>query len=146
MASELISNIIIIAIAVGFAFSLRLSDVPKYLLYGAILTAVGAIGLLNYYGITALQIPKLPIVTYAVNIMAILVGGGLMKESIMERSVIKWPSFLLGVAIVVLAVVPTLYALNAITFNIPSYPEVVNYYLHVSAGILLLIGIAIIGR
>ena len=146
MASELISNIVIISIAVGFAFSLRLSDVPKYLLYGAILTAVGAIRLLNYYGIIILEIPKLPIITYAVSIVAILVGGGLMRESIRERPVIRWPSLLLGAAIVVLAVVPTLYALNAITFNIPSYPEVINYYLHVSAGILLLIGIAIVGR
>lgn len=146
MASELISNVTIIAIAIGFAFSLRLSDVPKYLLYGAILTAVGAIGLLNYYGIITLEIPKLPIITHAVNIVAILVGGGLMRESMRERPAIRWPSFLLGVAIVFLAVVPTLYALNAITFNIPSYPEVVNFYLHASAGILLLIGIAMVGR
>jgi|SRR3989338_834932 len=146
MVNEIISNVIVIAIAIGFAFSLRLSDVPKYLLYGAILTAIGAIGLLNYYEAIAWEIPKLPIVTHAVNIVAILVGGGLMKESIMERSVIRWSSFLLGVAIVVLTVVPTLYALNAITFNIPSYPEVINYYLHVSAGILLLIGIAIVGK
>ncbi len=146
MTGEFISNIAVIAIAVGFAFSLRLSDAPKYLIYGAILTAVGAIGLLNYYGAIALEIPKLPIVTYAVNITAVLVGGGLMRESLMERPAIRWPSFFLGMAIVILTVVPTLYALNAITFNIPSYPGVINYYLHASAGMLLLVGIAIVGR
>src|SRR3989338_7830073 len=146
MAGELISNISVIVIALGFAFSLRISDVPKYLLYGTILTAVGAIRLLNYYEVITLEIPKLPIITYAVNIVAILVGGGLMRESMRERSVIRWSSFFLGAAIVILAVVPTLYALNAITFNIPSYPEVVNFYLHASAGVLLLIGIAIVGR
>ena|SRR3989338_3806431 len=146
MASELISNIAIIAIALGFAFSLRLSDVPKYLIYGVILTSIGAIGLLNYYSVIALEMPKLPAVTYAVNIVAILVGGGLMRESISERSAIKWPSFLVGAVIVILTVVPTLYALNAITFNIPSYPAIINYYLHASAGILLLAGIAIVGR
>src|SRR3989338_3009701 len=88
MASELISNIAIIAIALGFAFSLRLSDVPKYLIYGVILTSIGAIGLLNFYSVIALEMPKLPAVTYAVNIVAILVGGGLMRESISERSAI----------------------------------------------------------
>ena len=146
MPTEFVSNIIVIAIALGFLASLKLSNKPKYILYGLVLTVIGAFRLLNYYEFVAVEIPKLPIVSYAVSAVALVVGGGLIIESIRERSIIRWSSFLLGVAIVILSVVPTLYDLNAITFNIPSYPQVVNFYLHVSAGFLLLIGVFITGR
>ncbi len=146
MPTEFIINIIVIAIALGFLASLKLSDKPKYFLYGVVLTAIGTFRLLNYYEFVFVEIPKLPIISYAVNAVVLVVGGGLIIESIRERSIIRWSSFLLGVAIVVLSVVPTLYDLNAITFNIPSYPQVVNFYVHVSAGFLLLIGVFITGK
>mgnify|MGYP001310367905 CR=1 FL=1 len=146
MPTELVSNIIVIAIALGFLASLKLPNKPKYFLYGFVLMAIGAFRLLNYYDIMSYDIPKLPIVSYAVSAVALVVGGGLLLESISERSIIRWSSFLLGAAIVLLAVIPTLYDLNAITFNIPSYPQVINFYLHVSAGLLLLIGVFVANK
>ena len=53
-------------------------------------------------------------------------------------------SFTLGFIVVVLSVIPTLYQINAITFDIPSYPEFINFYLYFSAGLLLIIAAFIV--
>ena len=52
---------------------------------------------------------------------------------------------LLGSVIVLLSIIPTLYNINAITFNIPSYPIIVNYFIQLLAGIFMFLAIMLIG-
>lgn len=144
MPTELIANIIAIVIAIALLLSLRLPRLPKHLMYSVILTIVGGVRLLNYYEIVQYTIPDMPIIVYVLNIVVMVSGASLILESFKEHSIIKVLTFLLGTLIIILAVTPTLYDLNVITFKLPSYPEFINYYLHVSAGFFLLLATIIV--
>jgi len=139
MAAEIVANIIVIALAVLLIVSLRLAKKPKHLILGAILIAYGVIKLLSYYGAIQFNIPRMPVITYILSIVVTVGGASLILDSFKEKSFLKWISLAFGFVAVVLSVIPTLYQINAITFEIPSYPEFINFYLYFSAGLLLII-------
>lgn len=139
MAAGIVTNIIVIAVAVLLIVSLRLAKKPKHLILGAILIVYGGIKLLSYYEIMQFNIPRIPVITYVISIVVTVGGASLILDSFREKSFLKWISLTLGFIAVVLSVIPTLYQINAITFDIPSYPEFINFYLYLSAGILLII-------
>ncbi len=138
MAAEIVTNIIIIAVAVLLIVSLRLAKKPKHLVLGAILIVYGGIKLLSYYEIIQFNIPRIPVITYILSIVVAVGGASLILDSFREKSFLKWISLTFGVIAVVLSVIPTLYQINAITFEIPSYPEFINFYLYLSAGLLII--------
>jgi len=139
MAAEIITNVIAVAVAVLLIVSLRLAKKPKHLILGAVLIVYGVIKLLSYHEIINFNIPKIPIITYLLSIVVTVGGASLILDSFREKSFLRWISLALGFVAVVLSVIPTLYQINAITFEIPSYPEFINFYLYFSAGLLLII-------
>lgn len=146
MAAEIVANIIVIAVAVLLIVSLRLSKKPKHLILGAILMVYGSINLLGYYKIVKFSIPDLPIIMYILSIVVAVGGVSLILDSFKKKSFLKWISLTLGFIAVVLSVIPTLHQIDAITFEIPSYPEFINFYLYFSAGLLLIIAAFIAER
>lgn len=145
MANEIISNIIAILVAIGLFLSFRLSKMLKHIIYGSFLIAMGGINILSYYEATTLAIPDMPVLVYVLNIVVAVSGGSLIFEGIKEDSIMKIPTILIGATIVTLSVVPTLHRLNAITFNIPTYPSIINSFIHLTAGLFLLLAIFIVG-
>ncbi len=145
MAAEIVTNIIVIAAAVLLIVSLRLSKKPKHLVLGAILIVYGGIKLLSYHEVIQFNIPRIPVITYIISIVVTVGGASLVLDSFKEKSFLKWISLTFGFIAVVLSVIPTLYQINAITFDIPSYPEFINFYLYLSAGLLLIIAAFIVG-
>lgn len=144
MPAELFGNIIAIVIAIGLLLSLRLPRLPKHWLYGIILTIIGGVRLLNYYDVIPYTIPDMPIMAYILQMVVMVAGGSLILDSFKEQSIIKLLTFSLGVLIATLAIAPTLYDLNIITFKIPSYPEFINDYLYVLGGFFLFLATVII--
>lgn len=144
MVAEIIANIIVIAVAVLLIVSLRMAKKPKHLILGAILIVYGGIKLLSYHKVIQFNIPHIQVITYIISIVVTVGGANLILDSFKEKSFLKWISFALGVIVVVLSVIPTLYQINAITFEIPSYPEFINFYLYFSAGLLLIIAAFIV--
>ena len=139
MVAEIVANIIVIALAVLLIVSLRLAKKPKHLILGALLIGYGGIKLLSYHEVIQFNIPSIPIIIYTLSIVVTVGGASLILDSFKEKSFLKWISLALGFIAVVLSVIPTLHQINAITFEIPSYPEFINFYLYFSAGILLII-------
>ena len=139
MPTEIITNIIIILVAFALFLTLKLPRTPKHIFYGLILLGVGGIKLFNYYNFVAFDIPNIPLITYALNIAVMVSGGSLIFDGFKEGAIIGGSSFILGVVIILLSLIPTLYNLNAITFVLPLYPEFINYYLHIASGIFLFI-------
>lgn len=144
MAAEIVTNIIVIAVAVLLIVSLRLAKKPKHLILGAILIVYGGVKLLSYHEVIPFNIPRIPIITYIISLVVTVGGASLMLDSFKEKSFLKWISLTSGFIAVVLSVIPTLYQINAITFEIPSYPEFINFYLYFSAGLLLIIAAFIV--
>ena len=139
MVAEIVTNIIVIAVAVLLIVSLRLAKKPKHMILGAILIVYGGSKLLSYHEVIQFNIPGIPIIIYALSIVVTVGGASLILDSFKEKHFLRWISLALGFIAVVLSIIPTLYQINAITFEIPSYPEFINFYLYFSAGILLII-------
>ena len=144
MAAEIIVNIIVIAAVVLLIVSLRLSKKPKHLVLGAILAAYGSIKILGHYEAIPFNIPSLPIITYILSVVVTIGGASLILDSFRERTFLKWASLVIGITVIMLSITPTLHEINAITFEIPSYPEFINFYLYFFAGILLLVAAFIV--
>ena len=116
MVAEIVTNIIVIAVAVLLIVSLRLAKKPKHLVLGTVLIVYGVIKLLSYHEIINFNIPKIPIITYILSIVVTVGGASLILDSFKEKSFLKWISLAFGFVAVVLSVIPTLYQINAITF------------------------------
>lgn len=139
------NNILAIGIAVLLFVSIKFPKVIKHSIYGIALLIAGAVPLLNRLGIIGFNIPNSPIVIYVLNIMIAVTGGTLIWEAIKEDSLIRWPTFAIGGAIIAMSIIPALYNAGAITFNIPSIPEMTIYIIRVLGGILLILAVFLIG-
>jgi hypothetical protein len=139
MVAETVVNIGIVVIVVVLVVSFRLAKRPKHLVLGGILIAYSGVNLLSHYELIEYSIPNLPVITYMLSLVVTVGGANLVLDSLKQSSFLRVASLVIGVLIVFLSVAPSLYEINAITFELPSYPKFVNYYLYSLAGFFLFV-------
>ena len=142
MSADLIVQVVSVVLVILLLASMIFSKKLHYFLGGVILVAVGVVTILFEGGFMSLDVTKFPIVNFAVYFMIVFAGKDLLKEGIKEQaSVLKWPSIILGILLVVMTTLPTLKKTKVIDWALPKYPAVIDGGIYVVAGILLIIGV-----
>jgi hypothetical protein len=145
MVAEAVANggsLNIIALAVSFAFiiSLLLPHKIHAMINGAILLAVGITHLLFELFVIEFDIRQTPILIFVIVFVVMVTAKELIQESIREKGkAMKGITFIAGVGLIILVLVPELYHYGAINFNLPDYPFIINAVLYIIAGIVAII-------
>lgn len=143
---NLLTSIVAIAVVFFLVVAIRFPKKFKHYIYGTLLLMAGLMPLLNYLGIILWTIPDIPLVKYVLNLVIAVTGGTLVWEAIKERSAIRWPTAIIGAAIVAMSIIPTLYNAGAVSFNIPKIPEMIIYIIRMVGGILLILAVFLVGE
>ncbi|MGM5484519.1 MAG: hypothetical protein ACQEP1_01455 [Nanobdellota archaeon] len=125
-----------------FLFALHIfSKKVHYFVGGLILMGLGVLKYLVARNYFHFQLWKFPVIEFALWFLAVFAGKDLLKEGFSEDSkVLKWPSIIIALTIIVLTTVPTLNSMGIIEFALPSYPPIIDHVIYVLTGIFLLIG------
>ncbi|MFT4308677.1 MAG: hypothetical protein ACMXYM_04890 [Candidatus Woesearchaeota archaeon] len=139
--SLFVQNLISIGIVLAFFGILLLPKFWKYLCNGLLLSVIGTLAILYDLGHIGYDIMFYPAMRYFIILVVAMESKNLFIEGVKERKgVLKVLTITMGAVLILLAMVPELARLGAITFNIPEVPDPVRYGLYVFAGVLLMIG------
>ncbi|MBW2971779.1 hypothetical protein KY359_01965 [Candidatus Woesearchaeota archaeon] len=142
MVSEaLITNIVTVVVLALLVSTGLMPKKPKYAVNAGILLLMGLIPILYALRVLPFTFGEAGIIKYVVAVVAVYAGQNLISEGIKEEHALRWISVVFGILIILLAVVPSLYQLGALTFTFPEYPPLVNHIMYVLAGLLLITGI-----
>lgn len=143
-SESIVLNIIAVIAIILFIGSLVLPKVWKYIVYGIFLVSMGSLPILYSQGHISFNPLELAIFQYLLLIIVILSGRELIVEGIKEEgSIIRWISIILGLALIIITTIPTLYNLGAITFKMPEIPEITLNILYILSGIILMGGLIV---
>jgi len=145
-ADPAVRNIVAIAVLGGFAATFMLPKFARHIVHSFFLIALGAIPVLYELYVIEFQIPDFAIITYVVTAIIMLTGSTLVKDGFHEGGKFGYTAMGFGIIIMLNVLIPALYKINAITFNIPSYPPVINSVLYLISGIMLLVSTFILGE
>lgn len=142
MAGDIVVSIVTILVVIALFVPMLFSRRLHYALGGIILLAIGTLTILFESGKTGFDVGEYPILHYAVYFFIVLAGKDLLKEGFKEKeSVLKYPSIVLGIVLVVLTTIPTLNKLHVIDWAIPKYSPIIDGILYIVSGVFLLVGI-----
>ncbi|HIH42134.1 TPA: hypothetical protein HA246_00655 [Candidatus Woesearchaeota archaeon] len=139
-------NIIAFSVLGGFAITFALPKIPKHIIHSLFLMFLGGVPILYELAVTDFQLPQLAIMTYIITAIIMLTGGTLVKDGWKEGGKLGYGAMIFGIIIMASVLIPTLYKINAITFNIPAYPPIINAILYILSGVLLLISTFMLGE
>jgi len=113
----------------------------KRMAYAGLLIVFGALPFLHFMGIIGLNIYSYPITKYAVLFAVIIIGRCLFAEGLKDPNILlKIPTMILGLLIIFITATPTLYSLGAISFTLPDYLPVIDFFIYIAAGAFGIIG------
>ncbi|MFT4297982.1 MAG: hypothetical protein ACMXX5_02210 [Candidatus Woesearchaeota archaeon] len=118
----------------------------KYFTHGLFLLGMGLIPFLYNYNIIEANLTDTGLFQYLVIAWGLLAGRELVTEGIKEHNkIMKFSSIMLGIALVAITSIPSLYQLNAITFTI-GIPDIALYILYIISGFMLAMGSFVFAR
>lgn len=133
-------NIIALGVAFGFVITLMLPKKIHYALNGMILMAIGITHFLFEFYFIDFDVRKSPVLLFVITFVAATTAKELIHESIKEKGkTMKGITFLMGLVLIFLVLIPEMYHFGAINFSIPDYPFIVNAFLYASAGLVAMI-------
>lgn len=136
-----ISDFIAFGVLLGLVSLEVLPSKIKRMSYAILLIVFGALPFLYFIGAIGLNIYSYPITKYAVLFSVIIIGRCLFAEGVKEQNVLlKIPTMLMGLLIIFITAIPTLHTLGAISFTLPDYLPVIDFFIYIAAGILGMIG------
>ncbi len=142
MVSEAaLTNIVTAVVVIALLSTAIMPKRMNYGFNGILLLLLGGIPLLHDLGVLPFTFGEAGIIKYVVTVVVIFAAKSLIAEGIKEEHTLRWVTITAGIVIAVLALVPTLYELGALTFTIPEYPGMVNQIIYLVAAILLFAGI-----
>ncbi len=127
-------------------FLLLLMVLPKkvhYAMSGVILIVLGVLPFLVVGGIEVIDVSEYPITRFVLYFIIVIAGKDLFKEGFEEdsKNILKYPSMILGIGLIVFSSIPTLYKFQVIPWTLPIYDPLIDSILYIVSGIFLLIGI-----
>jgi hypothetical protein len=140
----MLNTFVSLIIVAALFLTMVIPKMVRYIVNGLALLSIGVLTLLFNYGYIQFNIGNYPIFNYAVFFLTVFAGKRLLKDGfVSQEKHIKFPSIIFGISIIVITTVPTLHKLGVIDFVL-TYPSVINHFLYVIAGIVLIIGAFII--
>ncbi|MAG07947.1 hypothetical protein CMO89_00585 [Candidatus Woesearchaeota archaeon] len=109
------------------------------LLLGLGFLALGAIPLLNKFGVIGFSLPAVPML--AIWILCVAGGIFLLVDAIAEamENTLRAVSAVVGLVVLAIGLIPLLNQFNVISFQLPAIGQVIDF-VFVAGGILLIIG------
>lgn len=102
--------------------------------------STGVIHLLFEFNVIDFNVRETPLLLFVIAFVVTATSKELIQESIKERGIImKSVTFFVGLTLIILVLIPELYHLGAINFNIPDYPFIVNALIYLAAGLVAII-------
>lgn len=142
MVSEslIINMVTVVVVGVLVATGLMPKKI-KYAVNALIIFALGILPLLYRLDVIGFTFGEAGIIKYVVAVVVVYTAQNLISEGIKEEHAIKWITITVGVLVIIMALVPTLHQMGALTFTLPEYPEIINYVMYTVAGLLLFVGV-----
>ncbi len=126
-APGMFMNIAAVAVVILFVITLLLPKKLHYIVNGLILIGLGGTHLLYEFYYTNIHLQGSPIVRFVILFVVGATAKELIKESLHEKKGMKAPTFLVGVVMITLAVIPELYHYGAISFDLPELPLLFSF-------------------
>ena len=134
---------IALAIVVCLVLILALPKNIQYIINSVTLIAFGILPLLYLYDVITFDLFSYPVAKYVIFFVVIIAGRELFKEGIKEENLaMKIPSIALGLAIVIITAMPTLFNYGAISFKLPTYSLIIDCVIYLACGSLLFMGMS----
>lgn len=116
------------------------------MLLGAVFLVLGLLPILNSFGILGFVLPPIPAIV--LRILAIIGGLFLIYDGISEGQMaafgfaqyMMFASYLFGIAILLLGLIPLLNSMGTIAFTLPLFGQTILDWLYLAVGLLLLYG------
>ncbi|MFC1752379.1 hypothetical protein ACFL96_03180 [Thermoproteota archaeon] len=133
-------NIIAIAVVIALVIAFLLPKKLHYIINGLILLGIGILHILFELYITEFDVRNTPILLFVITFVVMVTAKELISESIKEPGIaLKSMTFIIGLMLITLVVVPELYHFGAISFDLPDYPFIVNAVIYIIAGFVAII-------
>jgi len=129
-------NIMAIVVVVVFVITLLLPKKLHYIVNGLILIVLGGAHILYEFYFTNVDIRGSPIVRFTIAFVVAATAKELLKESLKEKGKgMKAATFIIGIVLIALAVIPELYHYEAISFDLPEVPLLFSL-IYIIAGLI----------
>jgi hypothetical protein len=133
-------NILALAVSFAFIISLLLPHKIHAMINGIILLAVGLTHLLFELLVIEFDIRQTSILPFVIIFVVAVTAKELIGESLHEKgSAMKGLTFIAGIVLIVLVIVPELYHYGALSFNLPDYPFLINAIIYLFAGAVAIV-------
>ena len=139
--ADAVDTIIAFIVCIILGAAMLLPKKIKYGVFAVFLIILGAVPLFFKLGVLGTTFTDYPILLYITTFTVILAGRALLEEGIHMESHIKWVLIGFGSLAVILTTIPSLYAADAISFGLPKFMVIVNYFLYIICAGLLVVGI-----
>ena len=116
------TQIAAILVVIAFVITLLLPKKIHFIVNGIILIVLGAAHIMYEFYYLDVHIRGSPIVRFVILFVVGATAKELIKESIHEKKGMKTPTFLVGIILIILALIPELYHAGAISFELPELP------------------------
>lgn len=133
-------NILALAVSLAFIVTLLLPHKIHAMINGVILLAIGITHLLYELLIIEFDVRGSPILLFVIVFVVAATAKELIAESIKEKGkAMKGLTFMAGIILIILVLIPELYHAGALGFNLPDYPFLVNAIIYLFAGVVAII-------
>ncbi|MBN2111979.1 hypothetical protein JW707_02660 [Candidatus Woesearchaeota archaeon] len=140
-------NIAALAVSFAFVITLLLPHKIHAMINGVILFTIGITHILYETFIIEFDVRSSPVLIFVIVFVVAATSKELIAESIREKGkVMKGLTFLAGLILIVLVLVPELYHLGALSFNLPDYPFFINAIIYLFAGAVAIIAPFLAGK
>lgn len=141
MVDSWVTNVVTIIVLLLLVATFLIPKKIRHVVHSLLLLTVGLIPLLYTLGVIPFTFGEAGIVKYAVTFIVAMAAKDLIADALKIEGPMKYIIIVLGATIVVLAAIPSLHAVGALTFTLPEYPPIVDNILHIVVAVTLFISI-----
>jgi len=135
-----LNAIITLSVLIYLTLSIVINKKINYFLSGILIFLIGLLPFLSNSELINFNIGLYPIFNFAAYFIIVFAARDFLSEGFKEKwSFMKYPVLIMGLLLYILTTIPTLYAMNIISFEIPVYPEMFNNVLYLICGLFLMI-------
>jgi hypothetical protein len=135
VAGDMSWYIIVIVVVAISILTLWLPKKLHYIFNGVALLILGGAHIFYEFYFTAINLTGSPLVRFVIAFVVMVTAKELIQESIKEKGSMRVITFVIGGILIALSLIPELYHVGAINFNIPEYPLLFSF-LYVIGGIV----------
>jgi hypothetical protein len=141
MVSGWVTNVVTVVVLLALVSTFLIPKKIRHVVHSIMLLTIGLFPLLYHLGVLPFTFGEAGIVKYAVTFIVAMAAKDLIADALKIEGPMRYVVIVLGSTIVILAAIPSLFALGALTFTLPEYPSIVDNILHIIVGVTLFVTI-----